>query len=324
MKAQAQEAYAALSNNNTTLTFYYDNHKSSRNGMSIGPFANRKERGWYNMNITSVVFDDSFANAIDITSTAWWFDECEDLSSIVGIGNLRTDNVTDMTGMFVECENLTSLDLSSFNTQKVMSMRMMFAGCEKLTNLYISSFNTENVIEMWSMFEDCKKIQSIDVSSFNTSNVKDMRYMFADCDLLNEVDISNFNTCNVINMRNMFAGDDMLTTIYVSETWNTELIDEENGQRMFNYCSNLVGGSGTRWDEKHIDYTYAHVDGGASNPGYLTYKKYCNPTVIKTTHETFSQQADCYNLNGIKLSGNSSKGIYLRNGKKYVITGTGF
>lgn len=34
----AQEPYAVLSDDNTTLTFYYDDNKASRNGMDIGPF----------------------------------------------------------------------------------------------------------------------------------------------------------------------------------------------------------------------------------------------------------------------------------------------
>ena len=35
-------------------------------------------------------------------------------------------------------------------------------------------------------------------------------------------------------------------------------------------CTKLVGGAGTKYDENHIDHTYAHIDGGTSNPGYLT------------------------------------------------------
>ena len=34
----AQEPYAVLSDDNTTLTFYYDNNKVKNGGMDIGPF----------------------------------------------------------------------------------------------------------------------------------------------------------------------------------------------------------------------------------------------------------------------------------------------
>ena len=39
---------------------------------------------------------------------------------------------------------------------------------------------------------------------------------------------------------------------------------------MFQNCYSLVGGAGTTYDANHIDVTYAHIDGGPSNPGYLT------------------------------------------------------
>lgn len=36
--AQSVEPYAALSEDKTVLTFYYDKMKTARNGMDIGPF----------------------------------------------------------------------------------------------------------------------------------------------------------------------------------------------------------------------------------------------------------------------------------------------
>lgn len=41
---------------------------------------------------------------------------------------------------------------------------------------------------------------------------------------------------------------------------------------MFTGCTSLVGGAGTAYDADHIDHTYAHIDGGAANPGYFTSK----------------------------------------------------
>ena len=41
---------------------------------------------------------------------------------------------------------------------------------------------------------------------------------------------------------------------------------------MFSNCHNLVGGMGTTYDASHVDAAYAHIDGGPSNPGYLTEK----------------------------------------------------
>ena len=133
MVAGAQEPYAALSDNNRVLTFYYDDQKANRNGMDVGPFTctgdyDRESytisSGWYEHreSITSVVFDDSFAGCTTLTSTAYWFYRLHNLSSITGISNLKTDNVTDMSAMFWGCSSLTSLDVTGFKTDNVTNM----------------------------------------------------------------------------------------------------------------------------------------------------------------------------------------------------------
>lgn len=65
------EPYAVLSDNDTVLTFYFDEQKTARNGMSVGPFTNEAARGWndYMQSITTVTFDDTFAYCTSITST---------------------------------------------------------------------------------------------------------------------------------------------------------------------------------------------------------------------------------------------------------------
>ena len=205
----AAEAYAALSNDNTTLTFYFDDEKSSRNGMDIGPFERAYERGWddYRETISIVVFDSSFRQYDDLTSTSIWFKIFRNLIEIKGIENLKTSNVTDMSGMFDECFSLQSLDISHFDTRNVKDMDGMFAGCKAIRSLDVSGFITDNVTTMYSMFEGCEAITSLNVSSFNTSNVTRMTCMFADCHKLSELDLSSFNTSNVTSMGRMFRGD---------------------------------------------------------------------------------------------------------------------
>ena len=100
--------------------------------------------------------------------------------------------------------------------------------------------------------------------------------MFSDCQSLTSLDLSNFNTSKVTNMSSMFEGpglfiDTKLTTIYVdSNKWSTKNVTNSDG--MFNNCSNLKGQRGTVYSSSHVDASYAKVDGGTSNPGYLTQK----------------------------------------------------
>ncbi len=104
----------------------------------------------------------------------------------------------------------------------------------------------------------------------NTSEVTSMNDMFHGCNKLTSLDLSNFNTAKVTQMIAMFNGCRALETIYVSDGWTVENVTES--RLMFDDCFSLVGGQGTAWtrDVSTIDKTYAHIDGGESNPGYLT------------------------------------------------------
>jgi surface protein len=241
------EPYAVLSEDNTILTFYYDNEKEARGGMDVGPFEDGGRTagpGWseFNEQITTVVFDESFANCTTLTSTAYWFYGCENLTTITDFNNLKTDNVTDINAMFSDCHSLTSIDFSSLNLS--------------------------NVTNMSQVFEDCRTLESVNFRGVNTENVTNMSDLFLNCHNLRTVDLSSFNTRNVTNMSHMFCRCDSLTTIYVGEGWNTENVTESD--QMFERSANLVGGLGTTYDENHIDIEYAHIDGGVDNPGYLT------------------------------------------------------
>ena len=73
---------------------------------------------------------------------------------------------------------------------------------------------------------------------------------------------------NVWSMEAMFNGCSHLETIFVGNRWSTDAVTESS--EMFYGCTSLAGDKGTVYDEKYVDATRAHIDGGASNPGYLT------------------------------------------------------
>ena len=66
-----------------------------------------------------------------------------------------------MNGIFCECNSLTNINLSNFNTQNVNDMSYMFFKCTSLTNINLfnlSNFNTENIANMSSMFYECNSL----------------------------------------------------------------------------------------------------------------------------------------------------------------------
>ena len=240
LPAASQEAYAVLTPDET-LTFYYDNQRTTRQNYGrIYDMPNRENPAWagdYNtQNIKHVVFDTSFSGYRP-TSTHSWFDICFNLQDIKDIRNLNTENVTDMACMFKDCKALTSLDVSKFNTQNVTNMRCMFYGCQALKSLDVSNFNTQNVTRMDWMFNSCSALTSLDVSKFNTQNVTDMEYMFYNCSALTSLDVSKFNTQNVTDMNSMFFFCKALRSLDVSK-FNTENVTKMNS--MFYGCEALT------------------------------------------------------------------------------------
>ena len=191
-KVAAQEAYAVLSTDRTTLTFYYDTKMELREGTKYDNLNfGYNDPDWYNdggyQTITKVVFDDTFAEARP-TCTNYWFVEMTGLTSISGMKNLNTSEVTSMAGMFAFCSVLTNLDLSSFDTQNVTSMTNMFYGCSSLTSLDLSNFNTKNVKYKNGMFKGCSSLTSIDIPNAFANIDNDM---FEVCSNLASVTIPN-------------------------------------------------------------------------------------------------------------------------------------
>ena len=268
---EAQEAYAVFTEADSTLTFFYDELRSTLSGTTYDLNTGANTPDWFEnrYNVSHVIFDPSFAAARPI-STYLWFGEMINMQSVSGLEYLNTSDVTDMAGMFTNCSVLKSLDLSGFNTSNVRSMERMFLACRLLTTLDLSSFNTSNVTRMNQMFSYCGSLVSLDLSSFNTSNVSNMGGMFHSCKSLTSLDLNAFNTSNVTDMGGMFYGCNHLETVYASTTWSTVALTYSG--YMFYGCANLVGGKGTAYDENYVDATYAHIDEGPSNPGYFTEK----------------------------------------------------
>ena len=228
--------YAVLSDNGQTVTFYYNSQKDSRGGIDINnSFIRDGSKSPYG-NATTAVFDGSFANYRP-ESTAYWFQKCSSLTTINGIKNLKTDNVTNMGYMFRDCSSLESIDVSGFNTYKVTDLTAMFDGCSSLTSLDVSGFNTSNVTDMSAMFQNCSSLTSLDVSGFMTHNVTRMSCMFNFCSGLTSLDVSRFNTSNVTEMNAMFQGCSGLTSLDVSGFKTSNATDISS---MFSHCSGLT------------------------------------------------------------------------------------
>ena len=262
--------------------------------------------GMFRLNNSLTELDVSGFKTSNVTDMSAMFYLCTNLTSL-DVSGFKTNNVTNMSLMFSNCIKLTNLDVSKWNTEKVTNMAGMFTNCEKITRLNISNFDTRSLVNISSaknftydgsiinnyteggMFEGMQSLVELNLGSkFNTSNVTNMAGLFMGDKNLTILDLSTFDTSKVENMLAMFYRCEKLETIYVGNNWNTSKITNQNiktyennkevstsvdgGWFMFKNDSKLVGGATTTYNSSYVDKTYAHVDGGPSNPGYLTLK----------------------------------------------------
>ena len=183
-----------------------------------------------------------------ITNTNHMFSNCESLTNI-NLSNFNTQNVNNMSYMFWNCRSLTNINLSNFQTKNVINMSWMFWGCHSLENINLSLFNTQNVIDISHIFSYCESLTNIDLSNFDTQNVTNMSYMFSNCKSLTNINLSNFNTQKVTNMSAMFFCCDSLKNINLSN-FNTKNVTNMSG--MFFYCKSLTNINLSNFNFKNV------------------------------------------------------------------------
>ena len=167
---------------------------------SIGASPEMFNGNWqWNEELTQIIIDPGVRANQD---SSYLFGYLKNLQKIIGLDNLDTTNVTNMSYMFKDYQG-ANLDFSHLDTANVTDMSGMFEGYQGPT-LDFSHFNTANVTNMAAMFVNYKGAD-LDLSKFNTAKVTDMSDMFADCENLTSLDVSHFDTANVTNMSGMFS-----------------------------------------------------------------------------------------------------------------------
>ena len=168
------------------------------------------------------------------------------VSSINFNKRLDTAYVTNMNNMFYNDSNLTSLDLSSFDTSGVNSYDGLVGYCLNLTDLNLSGFdfsryaidtsdekgliynltnNSDSITSLnleWSKFSPNMSYAfsnmgniNLNLKNVNSSATTNMAYMFASSSFTN-LDLSSFNTSNVTSMERMFYNCKDLTSVNLS------------------------------------------------------------------------------------------------------------
>jgi len=107
----------------------------------------------------------------------------------INVSLLDTSNIEDMSQMFMNCQELRELDLSSFNVNKVVSFQAMFDKCYKIKKISLAGWDTSNGIAFGNMFRDCSELEEIKgVIDINKAGGA-LSNMFYGCNKLKQIKI---------------------------------------------------------------------------------------------------------------------------------------
>lgn len=177
-----------------------------------------------------------YINTSNINDMSYMFTNCSNLTT-VNTSDWNTSNVTTMNSMFFQCGALKSIDLSNCDLSKVTSMYGMFYMCKVMTSVVLGNTPTLKLQTTEGMFNNCQKLISIDFGGLDTNNINNMGGMFSDCRVLTELNINHWNVSKVTNFGAMFRRCYALTELNLSN-WDTSAAG--NMSTMFESCTSLL------------------------------------------------------------------------------------
>ena len=173
--------------------------------------------------------------------------------------------------------------------------------------------------ERW--FANMSSLENVKNLAYLTSWLKDVSYMFMNCTSLKTIDLTGFRFPNA-KKDAMFIGCSALTTIICSDDYSSST---QSSSQMFNGCTSLVGGRGTKYSDANMDASYARLDDpNNGKPGYFTRSGIFAMMSDDETTLTLYYQKNPNDLPGKRTKwdenlGNEGLGEYCKNVKKIVL-----
>lgn len=211
-----------------------------------------KLKPWYSMSspwdrytwfeqVTKVVITDTI---VADKNMAGLFADLKNVKSYVGLDKIDTSEVVSMRGLFMDNLNLTTLDLSSWNTSKLEEMRLIFGVAiydrpkfSKLTSINLAGWDTSHVTDLSGAFLYCGSLRTvIGLEQFNTEKVTDMTAVFYGT-AFSSLDVSNFSSASLTEMLWMFGGMRNVTSIKLGSKFDAALV--QNFRALFVYSPKL-------------------------------------------------------------------------------------
>ncbi|WEV72568.1 BspA family leucine-rich repeat surface protein [Bifidobacterium sp. ESL0790] len=214
-----------------------------------------------------------------VTSMYCWFGGMTALSS-VSAPNLDTSHITNMQGLFDNCSNLLSVDLTGWKTGNVTTMLDMFYGTA-LNELDMNGWDISKVTDTREMFLNCNSLKklkmtnwtisqasaalmaaaikmapaatNVDLSHLNGGNTTSLNGLFQQSNAsttITEYDLTGWNLPHIADLGAMFYNNRIVTTIKMDH-WTLSDTPTSMGY-MFGSCTNLEKVTADSLDTSHV------------------------------------------------------------------------
>ena len=90
------------------------------------------------------------------------------------------NNIDKTTCMFINCIDITEVDLTNFDSSEVTNIHAMFFGCTSLISVNMPNFNVYNDILNTRMFYECRSLEYINIVNFEINDISNYDEMFKD------------------------------------------------------------------------------------------------------------------------------------------------
>ncbi|MCQ2185413.1 MAG: BspA family leucine-rich repeat surface protein [Bacteroidales bacterium] len=222
--------------------------------------------------------------------------------------DFSTEYTKSMMGTFYNCQELTSLNLSSWELSGIVEPYFAFEGCQKLTSITWPSGKTfPKDQDLWcgEMFKGCRSFTSIDLSCFDGCKISGANEMFNGCTNMVNIDMTDIDMSGCAEYDGMFMGCENLATLDLHNFgWSNT-----GGDRLtsaFNGCSSLESINLGNFNIQNVTRA-DNVFEGCSALRSLSYTSF---SVNAESYRSFFK--NCSSLTGIDVSGFvSSKAVDL-------------
>ena len=112
-------------------------------------------------------------------------------------------DLEDAMNLFVN--SLDLLEIVFLNSKIDSDMTSIFGNCYNLTSIDFSNTDTSTVVAIARAFSNCKSLKTIDLSNLDLSSADDFQNMFAGCESLEYIKFPNYKESQIANQDPQFS-----------------------------------------------------------------------------------------------------------------------